>query len=469
MSLRWKIAGAMAIVAMLATVAVGVIGYRSTESRLFDEVDTALLTTAETVLRSELGNRVPERGVVDQYSVRRLNSNGRIVASSFESEPDVDPRVLRAVTGSPTASAVRTATAEDGERYRILSVGLRAGSAEIGRSLDETDAVLQDLRRRTILLVVLVAIGAAAIGVIIADRVARPLRRLAATAEDVSATGRLDADLSDVEGRDEVGRLGSSFSSMLGALARSRDDQERLVHDAGHELRTPLTSLRTNLGVLRRHADMPQDTRREILDDLDQEVGELTSLVNDLVAAASGSLDDERPTVVDLVAVARSTADRVGRRRQRSVDVRVEVAPATTVAAPVTPSAPSGTSAHGEPAIDVWIGRAGLERAVSNLIDNACKFDDSGGPIEVVVSSVVAPDGRPSASVRVLDRGPGLDPGEEQRVFDRFHRSEATRQLPGSGLGLSIVREVVTAAGGRVEAASRPDGGASVGFDLPVV
>ena len=456
----------MAVVARLATVAVGVSGYRSTESRLFDEVDTALLTTAETVLRSELGNRVPERGVVDQYSVRRLNANGRVVASSFESEPDVDPRVVRSVTGSPTASAFHTATADDGERYRLLSVGLRAGSAEIGRSLDETDAVLQDLRRRTILLVVLVAIAAAAIGVIIADRVARPLRRLAATAEDVSATGRLDADLSDVEGRDEVGRLGGSFSSMLGALARSRDDQERLVQDAGHELRTPLTSLRTNLGVLRRHADMPEETRREILDDLDQEVGELTSLVNDLVAAASGSLDDERPIVVDLVGVARSTADRVGRRRQRAVDVRVEVAPATTVA---TPGAESETTAGSEPIIDVWTGRAGLERAVSNLIDNACKFDDSGGPIEGVVSSIVAPDGRPSASVRVLDRGPGLDAGEEQRIFDRFHRSEATRQLPGSGLGLSIVREVVTAAGGRVAATSRPGGGASVGFDLPLV
>lgn len=459
MSLRWKIASAMAAIAMLATVAVGVIGYRSTESRLFDELDAALLTTAETALRAELGDRVPERGLADQYSVRRLNRNGRVVASSFESEPEVDERALRAVAGSPTATAFRTATADDGERYRILSVGLRAGFAEVGRSLDETDAVLQDLRRRTILLVVLVAIGAAAVGVIIADRVARPLRRLAATAENVSATGRLDADLSDVRGRDEVGRLGTSFSSMLGALARSRDDQERLVQDAGHELRTPLTSLRTNLGVLRRHADMPPETRREILDDLDQEVGELTSLVNDLVAAASGSIGDEQPTVVDLVAVARSTADRVGRRRQRTVDVRVEGA---------LPAGP-GSSGDDERTIDVWIGRAGLERAVSNLVDNACKFDHSGGPIEVVVASTRGPDDQPSASLRVRDRGPGLDAGEEERVFDRFHRSEATRQLPGSGLGLSIVREVITAAGGRVEAASRPGGGASVGFDLPVV
>ena len=99
-----------------------------------------------------------------------------------------------------------------------------------------------------------------------------------------------------------------------------------------------------------------------------------------------------------------------------------------------------------------------LERAISNLVDNAAKFDAGAGPIEIEVAG-----GR----LVVNDRGPGIADADASRVFDRFYRAEGARALPGSGLGLSIVRDVVERAGGSVEAASRPGGGASVGFTLP--
>jgi two-component system sensor histidine kinase MprB len=101
---------------------------------------------------------------------------------------------------------------------------------------------------------------------------------------------------------------------------------------------------------------------------------------------------------------------------------------------------------------------AALERAVSNLVDNAAKFDTSGGPVEV---EVVA--GR----VTVRDRGPGIDPAEGERLFDRFYRSDAARSQPGSGLGLAIVADVVRQHGGTVFAQPRPGGGADMGFVLP--
>ena len=101
-----------------------------------------------------------------------------------------------------------------------------------------------------------------------------------------------------------------------------------------------------------------------------------------------------------------------------------------------------------------------VERAISNLVDNAAKFDPSGQPIEIAVAG-----GR----LVVLDRGPGIAAADQARVFDRFFRSDPARALPGSGLGLSIVREVVERHGGTVEASARPGGGASVGFTLPVV
>jgi two-component system sensor histidine kinase MprB len=207
------------------------------------------------------------------------------------------------------------------------------------------------------------------------------------------------------------------------------------VQDAGHELRTPLTSLKTSLAVLRRHPEMSSDMRGGVLDDLDSEITELTDLVNELVAVASGDLEAQSNERVDLAALAGEVAERVGRRRSR--DIVVDVVTDASVDAP----------------------RSALDRAVTNLADNACKFDQSGGPITIRI------DG---GTLTVLDRGPGVAPGEEERIFDRFHRSDAARAMPGSGLGLSIVREVVERAGGSVAAGNRDGGGAAIGFTLPM-
>ena len=180
---------------------------------------------------------------------------------------------------------------------------------------------------------------------------------------------------------------------------------------------------------------MPIEMRDGVLDDLDSEITELTDLVNELVAVASGELEVQPDERVDLPALAADVAERVGRRRSR--DVEVEIIASASVDAP----------------------RAALDRAVTNLVDNACKFDQSGGAI------IVRVDG---GTLTVLDSGPGIAPGEEARIFDRFHRSEAARSMPGSGLGLSIVREVVERAGGTVAATNRVGGGAAIGFTLPV-
>ena len=238
-----------------------------------------------------------------------------------------------------------------------------------------------------------------------------------------------------VGGNDEVGRLGSAFNGMLGALAASRDDQRRLVEDAGHELRTPLTSVRTNLAVLRRHPDLDPETRAKIIDDLHAETEELVGLVEEVVSLARGSTDGTAPEPVELGAMASVVARRAERRHSR----------------PVTVVADDSIVEAAPPA---------LERAISNLVDNAAKFDAGNGAIEIEIAA-----GR----LIVLDRGPGITAADAGRVFDRFYRADDARALPGSGLGLSIVREVVERAGGHVEAAPRPGGGAIVGFTLPLV
>lgn len=441
MTLRWKIALSLALVGVVMTTLVGLVTYRSTNDRLLDEVDRSIDQTSQILVASN--DRLPlRREAFDVYSIRRISALGEVTGTTFEADVPVDDSVFDEVAGRRGATSQDTVTTADGERLRVHTSGLNVGAVQIARSLDEIDAVLTDLRRRTVLLVGVATLVSALAGWLIAARMAAPLRRLAASADTVTATGRLDVELpsSTRSTNDEVGQLSRAFASMIDALSSSRSDQERLVQDAGHELRTPLTSLRTNLAVMRRHQNMPDEMRAQIVDDLDGEVTELTDLVNELVTVASGELSSQPAERLDVGLVVAAVAERVGRRRQREITVR--------------------SAEH----LFVRIPRSGLDRSVANLIDNACKFDVSGGPIEVDVASAGA-----VCAVRVSDRGPGIPAGETSKIFDRFHRTDATRALPGSGLGLSIVREVVAVHGGSVAAMNRPDGGAVIGFDLPLI
>ena len=236
-------------------------------------------------------------------------------------DPGPGPATLAEGTADRSYDTVSTpAPARD---VRVLSVDWEGDTLQIARSLEEYERVLHDLRNRTILLVVVVALGAAALGWLIAMTVTRPLVRLTRAATDVERSRRLDVEV-PVDGKDEVGRLGDAFNGMLAALAASRDDQRRLVEDAGHELRTPLTSLRTNLAVLRRHPDLDPETRERVLADLHTETEELVGLVEEVVALARGVTDGSPPERIELGPLAVGVAARAERRHGRPVTVTAD-------------------------------------------------------------------------------------------------------------------------------------------------
>jgi two-component system sensor histidine kinase MprB len=221
---------------------------------------------------------------------------------------------------------------------------------------------------------------------------------------------------------------------MLAALSTARMQQQRLVQDASHELRTPLTSLRTNIEVLASADQLDPGDRARLIDDVGIELVELTDLVNELVVLAQApSTADEPPVEVQLDELAAAAAERTRRRTGRTVELRAD--PCTVLAHPTE-----------------------LDRAVTNLLTNAAKFSPAGTPIEVTVRG-----GR----LEVRDHGPGIGEHDLPHVFERFYRSDAARSAPGSGLGLSIVEQVVAERGGTVFATNAPDGGAVVGFQLP--
>ncbi len=275
------------------------------------------------------------------------------------------PTWRSAAAGRGTRTTTVSSVDGDGdgdEPYRVTAVAVPTGGVvQIARNYSETQAVLDGLRTQLLVIGVVVIAGGALAGWWIARRATRPLVELAAAAEEVADTGRLDVDLPP-PGRDEPGRLSRSFATMLTALRRSRDQQQQLVQDAGHELRTPLTSLRTNVETLRRYDDLPAQTRAAILGDLDSESRELAALVDELVELATDTYADESVAEVALDEVVDEVAERVRRRTGRVVSVTIEDAP-----------------------VRVMGRRRALARAVGNLVDNAAKFSPDDGPIEIEV------------------------------------------------------------------------------------
>src|SRR5262249_48692563 len=155
------------------------------------------------------------------------------------------------------------------------------------------------------------------LGWLIARYATQPLEQLTKTAEHVAGTGDLSVTIATAR-RDEAGRLARSFATMLDALARSRAQQQQLVQDAGHELRAPLTSLRTNIEVLGRQHDLPEARRAALLADVQSELGELSTMVDELVTLAAEPRD-EVPQRIDLTELVEVQAARAGRRHEREV------------------------------------------------------------------------------------------------------------------------------------------------------
>nr|WP_245766656.1 HAMP domain-containing sensor histidine kinase [Streptomyces colonosanans] len=471
-SLRTTFTVSFAAVAAGVTVLVGFLSYDAA-ARLVRVDQQSVFAQVVADLRTQVGQKwlTPEDFAVsdkDHDSAREeiirpsrtvvqvLDPGGTVVGRSHPVLPvgDDDRRIAATVTAGKLVE--HKSVDVNGDIYRVATVGLGHGNGavQVAQELSSTEDLLRSLQQRTALLMGAVVVAAGLFGWWLARRITGRLVRLAGAAEDVARTRRLGIQV-PVTGNDEVARLGRSFDRMLGRLARSEEDQRRLVQDAGHELRTPLTSLRTNISLLRRIDELPPAAREELVADLAQESRELTDLVNELVALAAGQSDTEPVQRLTLADVAEDAATIARRRTGRGIVVRVT----------------------GDTTVD---GRASaLQRAVSNLLENAAKFDRDGeAPVEIVVTGPEHPPrledsdepdtGPPLGSVRVevLDRGPGIAEGDLMRVFDRFYRAADARSLPGSGLGLSIVREVATSHGGAPFAYRREGGGAVIGFTV---
>jgi two-component system, OmpR family, sensor histidine kinase MprB len=446
MTLRLRLMIIVAAVVAAAVIAVAGVAHYLAAAGLRERTDTLLLGrlrafTVEgsgTATSDEFGeppSGATARLVGFDVVTQTLAASGT-VDQTIEGQPKLPvtaaDRALAATAGEPRFRDITV----DGVRYRLLTGSIPGGGAvQIARPLTETQDVLSVLRNR---LVVVALAGIALAGVVawaVVRRAARPIVRLTAMAEHVAATQDLTVPLPvGGNGRDEVGRLAASFDTMLNALAASKEQQKRLVLDASHELRTPLTAVRANIDFLERAERLDAGQRRHVLSETKLELAELTDLVGELVEMATDVRADEPVVDVDLGDLATSVADRYRRRSGRTIGATVERAAV------------------------VDARRSMLDRAVSNLVDNALKFSPPDTALDLVVDGT---------RIAVFDRGMGLAGADQDRIFDRFYRAEATRTMPGSGLGLSIVRQIVDIHGGTVRVDERDGGGVVATIVLP--
>ncbi len=383
-------------------------------------------------------------GIDDEFQ-RLFDASGDISFDSSQALGDVPVE-----TGAlETARSGRThwSTIGEGKREaRVLTVPIRregvvAAILQSGRATDDTRETLNSL------LLILAAGGAGALvlasagGWWLSSRALSPIDRItraanAITAQDLSR--RLDLDLPD----DEVGRLARTFDSMIARLDAAFERQRRFTADASHELRTPLTAIRGQIDVV---LDRPRDPAeyQRVLATVNVQVERMTRLSESLLTLAradAGALPLQRERI-DAGALARSVADDV-RRLADAKGLRVDV--------------------EGEGAAEVVADEDLLLQLLLNLADNAIRYSAAGA---------VTVGWRGGASVVELfvrDTGPGVPADQQERVFERFHRVDASRsrQDGGSGLGLAICRWIAEAHGGSISLQSGP-GGSTFTVKLP--
>jgi len=417
---------------------VGGVADRLDQAGIARDEDDAQASRATTPL-----NRVPT-----SISVTVLDPFGNLVGGigGDLNSNQITDYVKGLLPGQVAAFGSKPFTVEaPGADFRVATTVLPSslGSVIVAQSLSDFDKTT-----RQISVVFLIIGGIVLLFIAFASRQViklsmKPLKKIEETAEQIAA-GDLSARLENFEPDTEVGRLSTSLNIMLSrieesfaARAESENKLRRFVADASHELRTPLTSIR-GFAELHRQGAVPEGEKtRELISRIEKESMRMGSLVEDLLMLAR--MDQSRELVMadvdlsHLVQEAVSSATAAGPDHPITSDIAVDI--------------------HTQGDADK------IYQVITNLLANARAHTPVGTAIHVATYS-----NKDGSYVTVADKGPGLSAEDQMHIFERFYRVDTSRQRSsndGSGLGLSIVDEVMKAHGGTVSVASEPGNGAT--------
>ncbi|HEY7255719.1 MAG TPA: HAMP domain-containing sensor histidine kinase [Solirubrobacterales bacterium] len=372
--------------------------------------------------------------VVDRSGRLLADSAGAPLGTYYGNRPEVRAalrgRGEQIIRNSTTLGTEILATSAP-----VLSHGRTDGAARVTQSVAAVNrAVRTSILDLAALAAVVLLLGLAA-GAVVAQRIARPIRRLDRAARQV-ADGELETSV-EVEGSAEQRSLARTFNEMTQRIRRLIRSQQDFVADASHQLRTPLTGLRLRLEALLDRFRGRDPAAEEVGAALD-EVDRLSLIVDELLVLSRAGEHDLPAETVDLRDAAARAAERLrGAAPDRAIELEI---------------------GQDERPAHAWCASEDLDRSIDALLENAVRYSPSGAAVTIEVAP-----GR----IEILDRGPGLAPGEEDAVFERFSRGSAGRNGPsGTGLGLSIARELVRQWGGEVTLAAREGGGTRAAIEF---
>jgi signal transduction histidine kinase len=429
---------AVATIVVAVALTVGAIGLiAAARSTMVNEVtESAQKQAAEVVGQLESGRPpVLEVAGSDEQLVQVMTPAGAVVAFSpnVAGEPAVarlapgqSAHVITPLDNDPFVAVAEGAQTPDGQRIVLVARAL----------VDVLDTTTVITRLMIIGLPVLVAVVALTTWFAV-GRVLAPVEAIRREVDEISAA-QLHRRVPQPKRDDEIGRLAATMNRMLARLESARNSQRRFVSDASHELRSPITTIRQHAEVALAHPD--RVTTQELADVVLAEQHRMQGLVEDLLVLARA--DEHVPpsrAPVDLDDLAFEEASRIRPTTSKRVDT----------------SGVSAARVHGD--------ADALLRVFRNLIENAVRHAASRVDITLVESG-------PEVVLTVDDDGPGIPAAERDKVLRRFVRLDEarSRDVGGSGLGLSIVDEVVRAHGGSVSIEQSPLGGACIRITLPV-
>jgi signal transduction histidine kinase len=479
-SLTGRILAAFGLLAVVLWLAIGTTMFvvlrglhaDATSSGLADIAQTLAVRLRGAVVDGEVRRVVNQiRGeIANGVTIHLLASDGTVVDVGL---PDPAPTVPITIPADTRIGDTLTGMAPfgDGQVHDYAALILRgpnvAGSrAILLSSVDRSGAdALRDVGRSLPIVILVTLLIGAPLALLLSRSVARPLERLARRASELVDPAAPPGAALPVGGPKEVRQLTEQVNDMATELARSRAREGELLADLRHDLRTPLTVIGGYAAALSDGTATGEAAERAATA-ISEETARLERLVAQLgaIERLRTGVDALHLEPIDARQILASTAARF-EAAARTAGVDLEVADIGTGS-----GSDSGSNTADDPPLALAADRLALDRILGNLVDNALAVTARGGSIRLEARRVDGAAGVPGPAIAfaVVDDGPGFPPGGTSRAFERFYRGDASRTGAGSGLGLSIVRELARAHGGAAVAENLVPRGARVSVVLPV-
>jgi signal transduction histidine kinase len=456
-SLRWRIAAWYALLLIAAILAMGLIVTLRFEQILYGQAQAHLALTMQDIKRVALppANQFSiqdtsgdslltlestdnlERWAAAGTYLEIEDTRGHDLAKSFNMGATEFPPAPKLNSAKP--AAVQNIDLQGTPfliQNELMSSGRNSLVVRVGEPLDQLYRAFNETRQAIIGILVAAVLAVGGLSLVLASQATNPINQLALAMREIGSD-RLNRRLRWKNRKDEIGKLAATFDDLLARLEEAFARERQFISDASHELKTPLTSINANAQMLARWGDRDEHVRKESLETIATESASLAGMVAGMLTLARADSGEAIPKeAISLGAIgAEAVASAQPRAHEKGLRLTFEAGSAQP-------------QILGDPAL--------IRQLFSNLIDNAIKFTDAGD-INVRVRNE---EGK--AIVEVEDTGPGIDPSDLAFVFDRFYRTDKSRNraIPGTGLGLAIVRSIARVHDGSVEVSRSRTGGA---------